>query len=102
MWKEVVVVNLCHYSNIFLEQRGKDSENLKHHSQPPGQDLNQGPPSYEAGLIGFSIVNAQERSKRTTLLNCYVHRFLTLRRRTMRRVVTRCSSVFRNRYAVIR
>jgi hypothetical protein len=40
MWKEAVMANLCQYPNIFLEQLGKDSENLMHHSQPRGQDLN--------------------------------------------------------------
>jgi hypothetical protein len=34
----------------------KNTNNLSHDSQSPGQDLNSGPPKYEAGMRNYSTV----------------------------------------------
>jgi hypothetical protein len=50
-WKEEIVSNLRLSSSICLEGLKKTTENLIQDCHSLGQDLNSGPPKYEAGVL---------------------------------------------------
>jgi hypothetical protein len=59
--------NLMYYSGFLPGGTEGNYEKNSHDSQSPGQDMNPGPPGYEAGLLTIP------RRSRNPMVDCLVH-----------------------------